>query len=96
MLSAEAKRENSKKGRREEERIYVCEIRTNLHKTNRTRVCAIFCANLKMFYSQKRTKRTNRTNSHKANKTTMSTGSRRTIAHQTANGQSLVGMLRAA
>ena len=41
------------------------------HITNHTHLCAVLCAILRMFYSQKRTERTNRTSSHNANRTTM-------------------------
>ena len=54
--------ENSKKGRREEgkKREFISfekthKIRANLHITNRTRVFAVLCANLKTFRSQKKT-----------------------------------------
>ena len=56
-----------KKGRRENS----CKINTNSHMTNRTGVCVVLCANLKMFCSQKRTEHTNCTHSHNANRTTM-------------------------
>ena len=69
------KRGEGKKGRRENlsllKKFEFCS--QNSHITNRTRVCAVLCANLKMFCSQKRTERTNRTHSHNANRTTMRT-----------------------
>ena len=72
--------ENSKKGRREErkKREFISfekthKIHTNLRITNRTRVRAVLCVNLKMLCSQKRTERTNRTYSHNAKRTTTPT-----------------------